>query len=301
LPRFTDRLRPSSLRDDHAVAVHRIDPHVVVVADRRDSARQVDARLAAVERLGELGRQEVRLVLVVGRDREACVVVRAAAEPPVGAHHLPVVAAVLAAPQRSALRFLTVVGRHPVAGFDEGVDAVRIRARHLRRDLAERRAGQSAFGQSRPGRAAVGRSKQPAARAAARPAPRVDLQLPHTGEEHARVVRIHGDIGAACVLVDEQHTVPRSAAIGRPEDAALRLRAVRVAERAGEDDVGVLRVDDHARDPAGPLEAHARPRFAAVGRLVDAVADRDVAADECLAGAGPDHVRIAGCNRECPD
>jgi len=126
----------------------------------------------------------------------------------------------------------------------------------------------------------------------------VDLQLPHAGEEHARIVRIHGDVRAAGVLVDEQHAVPRSAAVGRSEDAALRLRAVRVAERAGEDDVGVLRVDDHARDAAGPIEAHARPRFAGVGRLVDAIADRDVASDECLAGAGPDRVRIAGRNRQ---
>ena len=151
------------VRDDHAVAVHGIDPHVVVVAARRDLARQVDARLAAVERLREFRCEEVRLVLVVGRDREARVVVRATAKPPIGAHHLPVLAAVLAAPERSALRCSTVVGRHAVAGFDEGVDAIRIRARHLRRDLAERRAGESVFRQPRPRRAAVCRSKQPAA------------------------------------------------------------------------------------------------------------------------------------------
>ena len=117
----------------------------------------------------------------------------------------------------------------------------------------------------------------------------------------ARVVQIHRDVGAAGVLVDEQRLRPRLAAVGRAEDAALRLRAVGVAERAGEHDVRVLRVDDEARDAAGLLEAHQRPGLAGVGRLVDALADRDVAADLALAGAGPDDVRVGGGDGERAD
>jgi hypothetical protein len=122
---------PIVVRHDHSFAVAGVDPHVVVVADRRDGAGQIDARLPAVDGLRELCGKEECLVLVVRRHGEARVVVRPAAQAAVGAHHRPVLAAVLAAPQRSALRFLTVVGQHAVAGFDERVDAVRVAARDL--------------------------------------------------------------------------------------------------------------------------------------------------------------------------
>ena len=50
------------------------------------------------------------------------------------------------------------------------------------------------------------------------------------------------------------------AAVGGAEDAALLLRPGDAAERAGEDDVGVGRVDEDAADAAGLVEAHVRSR-----------------------------------------
>src|SRR5262249_20138498 len=91
--------QPVVVRDDVAIAVGGIDPHVVVVAGRRNTPGQIDAGAPAVQRLGEFGGQEVRLVLVVGRDGEPRVVVRAAAEAAIGADELPVLAAVVAAPE----------------------------------------------------------------------------------------------------------------------------------------------------------------------------------------------------------
>ncbi len=140
------------VRDDHAIAVGRIDPHVVIVALRREPADQIDRRLAAVDRLAELGGEKPRLVLVVGFDGEARVVMRAAAELAVAAHQFPVLAAVVAAPERPALRRLPVVRRQAVAGLDQRVDAVRIAARDLRRDFADRRVRQAVAGQPLPGR-----------------------------------------------------------------------------------------------------------------------------------------------------
>src|SRR5439155_2663235 len=67
------------------------------------------SRLASVERLGEFRRQKVGFVLVVGFNSEARVVVGAPAEPPIRAHELPVLAAIVAPPQRAALRLLAVV------------------------------------------------------------------------------------------------------------------------------------------------------------------------------------------------
>ena len=168
------------VRDDEAVAVGRIDPHVVVVADRREAPRELDAGLAAVERLGELRRQKVRLVFVVRLDREARVVVGASAQPAIRADQLPVVAAIVAAPQRSALGRRAVGGRQSVAGFDQRVDAVRSCSRATcARDLAERRLRQAVTDEMFPGDAAVHRLEQAAAGAAAGAAPRVDLELPH--------------------------------------------------------------------------------------------------------------------------
>ena len=87
---------------------------------------QVDARLPAVDRLGELGREEERFVLVVGRHGEARS--SGAARAAGVAFSSLILAAVLAAPQRPALRLLAVVGQHAVAGFDQRIDAVRVAA-----------------------------------------------------------------------------------------------------------------------------------------------------------------------------
>ena len=152
--------------------------------------------------------------------------------------------------------------------------------------------------QPRPGHAAVARGEEPAAGTAAVAAPGVDLERPHPGEEDARVLRVHRDVGAAGVLVGEERLGPGLAAVGGAEDAALLLRAVGVAERARQHDVGILRVDHEARDAAGLLQAHERPGLAGVHGLVDALAERDVAADLALAGARPDDVRIGGRDGE---
>ena len=49
------------------------------------------------------------------------------------------------------------------------------------------------------------------------------------------------------------------------------------------------------------LEAHLRPGIPRIQRFVDSVADRDVAANERLARAGPDHVAIVRINGERTD
>ncbi len=117
----------------------------------------------------------------------------------------------------------------------------------------------------------------------------------------ARVLRIHGDVRAAGVLVGEERLGPRLPAVGGPEYAALLLRPVGVAERTRQDDVRILRVDHQARNPPGLLQAHQRPGLAGVHGLVDALAQRDVTADLALAGPGPDDVRIGGGDGERPD
>src|SRR5262249_36368082 len=152
-----------------------------------------------------------------------------------------------------------------------------------------------------PSDAAVGGLEDAAARSAAGAIPGAQLKLPHSGEEDARIVGIHGQIGAAGVFVDLQDLLPRLPAVCGAEDSALRLCSVGVAERAGKDDIRIARIDEHAADAAGLLESHQSPRLASIERAIDTYSDGDVAADERLAGAGPDDVGVGRGDRERSD
>ena len=70
--------------------------------------------------------------------------------------------------------------------------------------------------------------------------------------------------------------------------------------RGGEDDVGIVGVDDDPSDAARAFQAQVRPCLAAVCGLVDAVADGDVAADERLSRTHPHDVGIHGVDRNGP-
>src|SRR4029450_3872534 len=109
-------------------------------------------------------------------------------------------------------------------------------------------------------------TEAPAAGPAAVAAPRVNLEGPHAGEEHARVLRIHRDVRAARVLVDEQRARPGLAAVGRAIHAALLLRSIGVAHRTREGGLRILRMHDHPDDAAGLFEPEQRPGLAGVHR-----------------------------------
>ena len=68
-----------------------------------------------------------------------------------------------------------------------------------------------------------------------------------------------------------QHALPGLAAVGGAIDAALLVRAERMAEHRGVGDVGIRRMDDHRADLARLLP-DVLPGLAGVGRFVDAVA-----------------------------
>ena len=143
-----------------------------------------------------------------------------------------------------------------------------------------------------PRLAAVGRLEEAAAGAAARHLVLDAVGLPQRREHHVRVLPIDLDVDGAGLVVAEQHLLPRLAAVGALEDAALVARLAVAAEVGDEDDVGIGRMDADLRDRVGVREADVGPRLAGVGRLVDAVARLDVAADARLAHADEDDVGI---------
>src|SRR5205823_6652976 len=92
--------------------------------------------------------------------------------------------------------------------------------------------------------APVARDVDAARRAAAEHRPGVHHDLPRTGEQDARILLVDREARASGVLVDEQHLLPRLAAVGGAIDAAVVLWTGRAAERADEDDVRVGRMND---------------------------------------------------------
>ncbi len=141
--------------------------------------------------------------------------------------------------------------------------------------------------------------ESPPSRETYRPLPGPPLMRSHgsrrvchsAGEQDARIVRIETDVGSAGVFADEQHALPRLAAVGGAIDAALLVGAEGVAKDRGISNVGIRRMHDHGAD-LPDLLPDVLPRFAGVGRFVDAVARLDVAANVRLAGADVDHVRV---------
>src|SRR5262249_31515373 len=143
----------------------------------------------------------------------------------IGIHHLPVRAAVVRPPDLAAIG-LFAVPRNAVACLNQRIDALRIGAGDGERVSPGLVRRQPVARQLRPRYAAIARHMETAPRSPALAAPRVDFELPHTGEDDPRVRWIHRHIRAARVLVDEERTVPCLAAVNRAEHTPLLLWAV---------------------------------------------------------------------------
>ena len=143
-----------------------------------------------------------------------------------------------------------------------------------------------------PGIAAVGRLEQATARPAADQAPGASSRLPERGVQHARVVRVQAQVVRAGVLAPEQDVLPGLPAVFGAVDAALSVRTVGMAEGGDVHQVRVSGMNADPRDVARVGQADVRPGLAAIGRAVDTIAVRHVAADAALAHARVQHVRI---------
>src|SRR5262249_17074463 len=172
-----------------------------------------------------------------------------------------------------------------VVGLDERIDDLVVRRGDRGLDAAPGPGRQplgGLVGELLPALAAVdGREEAAAARrvgpvAAGAEGPALAAEIPETGEGEGGGLRIQRDPRAAGrpvrALQDER---PGLAAVGGLVEAAVGAVRPELARHAGVDDVAVLRMDENPHDALGLLEAHVGPGLAAVGGLVDAVADRD--------------------------
>ncbi len=126
--------------------------------------------------------------------------------------------------------------------------------------------------------------------------------FPHRRVENARVVHVHRKLGRTGLVVNVQNRFPGRAAIDRLVNASLFRSAVQRALSRDQDDVGILRIDDDARDVLRRFEPDPLPRLAGVSRFVDAIAVvRHHAAHCVFAHADVNNVRVAFRNSHSAD
>ena len=191
----------------------------------------------------------------------------------------------------------------PSVVLEEGVDAVRVRARHGHPDAPDDALGRHA-GVARdlgPAVAPVGRLEHAAAGAAGRHGVLLAEGLPQRRVEHVRVVPVDHDVDRAGALVAEENALPAVAAIGRTEDAPLLARHPVLPERRDVDNGRIGRVDADLGDAVRVAEPDVLPGGARVAAAVDAVAGQDVAANAGLAGADEDEIGVGFGDRDGAD
>ena len=257
---------------DHALGVARVDPQVVVVAVW---GRHHGKRATCVVRPEGLDREGPHGVGPRGVGEDVVVVEGALPDGGAVVDALPGVAAVVREQE------------HAVLCLDDGPDPPGPGGGRGDAYAALYPVGHAgAVGQVGPCVAAVRRPPQAALRPCADEAPGSSEHLPHRGVEDSGVVGVHRQVDRAGPVALEQDALPRAAAVGGAEDAALLVGAEGVSERRDVEPVGVARVDPYAGDVPRVVEADVLPGGAGVGGAVYAVAVGDVAADARLARAG---------------
>ncbi len=268
--------------------IARVDPDDVVVAVRHFDRRE---SLSAIFRfVHPIDFRRVRDLRIRRVDEDRHIVKRALTQFPLRVHALPGCAGIVRPEDSAVARLNDRVNDARIARCDGNADLSEDAGRKpgILRDL-------------RPMRAAVERLVEAAAGAAAGQLPRLALCLPHRSVEHVAIARVHDQVDAARILVDEEHFLPRRAAVGRLKNAALRVGLEDVSHRCGIDDIGIAGIDHQLGDHVRLTQPRVRPRFSGVGRLVDPVPGVEVAANVGLAGAGVDDAGIRRCDRQRAD
>ena len=225
----------------------------------------------------------------------------------------PLVAGVRVRAAADVQRVAVVVGVEealvrPVRGARDDVDALRVTRRDRDADAAEVRVrGQARLlevvGRQRiddvleplPCRAAVVGAEQAGADPAVGARAVVALVIPQRGVDAVVVGRVDGDVDRAGRRVRRcEHLLPGRAGVVGDVEAALRGDARDRAGGRGPDRVRIGRVDDDAAERRSALQPHVLPADAAVGRLVDAVAEVGQAAAGRVRLAGPGPQRAVG-------
>ena len=236
---------------DQAIGITRIDPQCVMI---RMYAAADDARgLAPVVGKHDVEREEIDLVLVIGRNQEMPEIERTRVQQVVVADLCPMLAVVGGIPQHSFFR------------FDQRIHMLGIAGCNRQPNSSDGRLGQATT-QLLPALAAVGRAIESAAVSAADHHPGIALRLPHARVQDHRIGRIHDQIAGAGLVVDVQDFFPRATAVGAAEDSALGVGSPCMSEGSDEDHFGIRGAHDNGRNLPDILKPHRTPAGARIGR-----------------------------------
>ena len=122
--------------------------------------------------------------------------------------------------------------------------------------------------------------------------PRLAVNSPSRGIKNARVARIHFDIVEACVFGDIQNLIPILAAIFGFVDTAHRAGPENVTKDCSVQVIRINGINNHLWNLDEARVPNVGPRPATIGRPVDAIPGRDIAARATGARPDPDNIRI---------
>src|SRR5439155_26610759 len=124
---------------------------------------------------------------------------------------------------------------------------------------------------------------------------------PHVRINSLRVSRIKLEIDSSGVFVLIQNFLPCEAAIEGTKNASLRIGPIRMAEHAGENPVGIVRVNDDSPNLLSIAQSEMFPGTAPIKRLINYVAGRKIRPAKAFAAAHVNHVRIRCCDSQSAD
>ncbi len=240
--------------------------------------------LSPVDRLHDLGVHDVYDVLVLRISHDARVVPRPRTDQAFGAQVLPVVAVVVGAVDAAGVAL----------GLDDGVHAVRVRARYGDADAPNERRRPAVARDALPRGAGVGALVDGASGPTAADLPGQALEVPERREQFARVRRVQRQVDGAHAVARVEEQRPVGAAVGALVDAAIRTEGPPAALGGRVDDVGIARVHSQLRDGFRGFETRGGPGLAGVGGAIHPVAPGGtLSARLALAHPGVHHVGVA--------
>src|SRR5438132_13216359 len=163
--------------------------------------------------------------------------------------------------------------------------------------------GWQAFGQLFPRAAAIGGFVQAASRAAVRIpcGPWRAARSPHVCINSLRVSWINLEIYSSGVFVLIQNFLPCEAAIEGTKNAPLRIGPIRMAEHAGENPVGIVRVNHDGANLLSIAQSEMFPGTAPIQRFINSVAGGKIRPAKAFAAAYVNHVRTRCCDSQSAD
>src|SRR5581483_2718163 len=153
-----------------------------------------------------------------------------------------------------------------------------------------------------PGIAAISRLIETAAWTARSKRPSFSPKIPQRGVHRFRIVSTHGHQAASGRRVGStQNFFPGFSSVGGLVNATLVVIVPKMPGGTNQHAISVFRIDKNLRNVLGVVQTDVVPVFAAIGRLIHTVSNRNTVAHPGFSGADPNVFGIRGIDGNRPD